>query len=149
MKTNKYFFPVAAFFTGMVFGISILGFFAFTSGPSTPAPDGGVTPINTTVAHGFFNNYLVTAAPFNQVIKGFTIDKVQLEAMNNIARENAELSGFRIYMGKDNNSMNIGIVVGVDNLGKDAVKNTIFQTQAVKMSPCPPVCDVSSPIVNN
>lgn len=149
MKTNKYFFPLTAFFTGLVFGISILGFFSFTNGPVSPAPNAGITPINATAAHVFFNNYIVTAAPFNQVIKGFTIDKVQLEAMNSIARENPELSGFRIYMGKDNNSMNIGIVVGVDNLGKDAVKNTIFQTQGQKMSPCPPVCDVNSPIVNN
>ena len=71
---------------------------------------------------------------------------VQLVAMNSLAKENSALTGFRIYYGKDNNARKIGIVVGVDNMGKDAVKNTIFNTDAPVSSPCPPICDTSSPI---
>ena len=89
------------------------------------------------------------AAPFNQVIKGFTVDKPQLDAMNSIAKENQDLTGFRIYFGKDNNGKKIGIVVGVDSSGKDALKNTIFSTDSPISSPCPPICDVSSPIIVN
>jgi hypothetical protein len=133
----------------MAIGVSVIGLYSFTSGPVSPAPAAGITPVTSTVAHGFFNNYIATATSFNQVIKGFTIDKAQLDAMNTIAKENSGLTGFRIYLGKDNNARNIGIVVGVDYLGMDAVKNTIFITDSQRLSPCPPICDVSSPIILN
>ena len=146
MKTNKYIFSVLGFLTGMVLGISTIGLLAFSNGPSASAPSGGMIPISSAVAHSYFNNYLSTATPFNQVIQGFTIDKAQLDAMNSIARENAALTGFRIYMGKDGSSKKIGIVVGIDNTGRDAVTNSIYNTEALIFSPCPPICDVSSPI---
>ena len=41
------------------------------------------------------------------------------------------------------------VVAGVDMNGNDAVKNTIFGTDAPKLGPCPPICDVSSPIILN
>ncbi|MEI7895525.1 MAG: hypothetical protein WCJ26_00710 [bacterium] len=147
MKTKKYFFTALVFLTGMVSGISIIGFMSFTSAPAMPSP--GITPLTSAVAHSYFNNYLSGATAYNQVIKGFTIDKAQLSAMNSIAAENASLTGFRIYMGKDNNSNRIGIVVGIDNAGNDAVGNTIYSTDTQSLSPCPPVCDVNSPIILN
>ncbi len=149
MKTKKYFFTVLAFIAGIVSGISMIGLLAFTNSPAPPASGTGVAPITQADAHVFFNNYMAAASPLNQIIKGFTIDKTQLEAMNNIARENPDLSGFRIYMGQDNVSRKVGIVVGVDNMGRDAVKNTIYNTESQRLSPCPPVCDVSSPIILN
>jgi hypothetical protein len=149
MKTNKYFLTVLGFFSGMAVGISIIGLFAFSSGPASPVPPAGILPITAAEAHGYFNKYMTDAVAFNQVIKGFTIDKSQLEAMNNIAKENANLAGFRIYMGKNNNSAKIGIVVGVDLAGKDALKNTIYNTESRNLSPCPPICDNSSAISNN
>jgi hypothetical protein len=147
MKTNKYFFPFMGFITGMVFGISIIGFLSFSSGPASPPQGNGIIAITTTEAHGFINKYLSEATSLNQVIKGFTIDKSQLDAMNAIAKANADLTSFRIYMGKDNSSRKIGIVVGVDNAGKDAVKNGIYNTMGSKLSPCPPICDATSPIM--
>ena len=148
MKTNKKFFTAAVFFTGLVLGISIMGLLAFTSAPSTPAPGPAINPVSSTDANLYFKNYLAGAATFNQVIKGFTIDKTQLNAMNIIAAENSTLTGFRIYMGKDNKSLNIAIIVGINSNGKDAVTNTIYKTDAPG-NPCPPVCDATSPIVQN
>jgi hypothetical protein len=106
-----------------------------------------LVPISAADAHACLTRYTANAVSFNQVIKGFTLDKSQIEAMNSISKENPNLSGFRIYMGVDKSSRKIGIVVGVDNTGKDAVKNTIYTTDLKNLSPCPPICDASSPIV--
>ena len=146
MKINKYFFTSIGFITGIVLGISIFGLLSFTSGPATPAPGSGIIAITPAQANSFFKSYMSGAASFNNVIKGFTVDKAQLEAMNTISRENPNLTGFRIYFGRDNNARKVGIVVGVDNTGMDAVKNSIFDTDSPISSPCPPICDVSSPI---
>ena len=147
MKRNKFFYSSFGFFTGMVAGISIFGLLAFAHAPAEPAPPIGIVTITPTLAHTYFKNYMADALPLNQVIKGFTVDKAQLNAMNNLSKENADLSGFRIYFGKDVNAKRVGIVVGVDALGKDAVKNSIYSTDAPISSPCPPICDVSSPII--
>ncbi|MDP1621253.1 MAG: hypothetical protein Q8M08_02830 [Bacteroidales bacterium] len=149
MKTKKLFFTVIGFISGMVIGISMIGLYSFTSGPAASAPTGGIVPITAAEANAFVRNYQADAAPLNKVIKGFTIDKEQLDAMNSIIKENPALTGFRIYLGKNIDARTIGIVVGVDNTGKDAFKNTIFNTDSKNLSPCPPICDVSSPIVIN
>jgi hypothetical protein len=148
MKTNKCFVPALGFFAGLVVGISIIGLLAFTNAPVRPAPGAGIIVITVAEAHGFVNNYLKDAAPINQVVKGFTIDKAQLAAMKSLSEENPALTGFRIYFGKDNSAKRVGIVVGVDNAGKDAVTGSILNTESQNLSPCPPVCDVNSPIVH-
>ena len=148
MKTNKYFLTVIGFLSGIVFTISFMGLFAFSSGPGSPAPVGGNVPVSAAVANGYFKNYMASAVSVNQVIKGFTVDKNQLEAMNNIAKENTTLQGFRIYMGRDNNANPVSIVVGIDGKGLDAVNNTIYNTNSPG-NPCPPVCDVASPIIKD
>ena len=145
---NKYLFTSMGFLTGLFLGISIIGLFSFTKAPFMSAPGGGIVPISSSDAHNYYKNFQSNATPFNQVINGFTIDKAQLDAMNSISRENPELMAFRIYMGKDNNSKKIAVVVGVDDAGKDAIRNTIFNTAMLNLSPCPPVCDVSSPIIS-
>jgi len=150
MKANNIFFTTTGFFSGIVAGASMVALLSFTYDPGTPVvPGGGIVPITLTEAIGYFKNFQKDAAPLNQVVKGFTIDKTQLDAMNSLAKESTTLTGFRIYMGKDNNSRKIGIVVGIDNTGKDAVKNTIFNTDSQSLSPCPPICDVNSPITLN
>jgi hypothetical protein len=146
MKTNKFFYTVIGFITGIAAGISVVGLLSFSGGPATPVPGGGLAPITTDMAHSYLLKYLSDAAPVATVVKGFTIDKIQLDAMNAIAKENPDLAGFRIYMGKDNAAKRIGIVIGVDANGNDAIKNTVFSTDAAKLSPCPPICDVTSPI---
>jgi hypothetical protein len=141
MKKHRYFFPVFGFLGGMVAGMALIGLWAFT-----PAAGTGMVAISVTEAKTYLNNYLVDAAPVSGVIKGFTIDKEQFDAMNAIAKENTGISGFRIYMGKDNASRKIGIVVGIDALGKEAVTGKIYGTDSKSLSPCPPMCDVNSPI---
>ncbi len=149
MKTNKIFFTAFGFIAGMVCGISMIGILAFKNGQTNSDPTPGVTPIAASDAHNYCKNFQSGAVPLNLVIKGFSIDKSQLDAMNNIIRENPALTGFRIYLGKDNTAKKIGIVVGVDNAGLDAVKNTIYNTDAKNLSPCPPICDNNSPIFLN
>ncbi|MCX6266212.1 MAG: hypothetical protein NTW16_02490 [Bacteroidetes bacterium] len=146
MKTNKYFIPALGFFAGLALGTTIIGLFAFTNGPGTAAPGAGTTLISSAEANGFIKKYLSGTVPMNQVIKGFTVDKSQLDAMNTIAKSNPDLASFRIYLGKDNNAKNIGIVVGVDNAGQDAVRSGIYSTEGPRVSPCPPICDATSPI---
>jgi glyceraldehyde-3-phosphate dehydrogenase/erythrose-4-phosphate dehydrogenase len=69
--------------------------------------------------------------------------------MNNIFQENSNLAGFRIYFGKDNNSNNVAIVVGVNSNGTDAVNNPIYSFVSQNTNACPPVCDSNSPITRN
>ena len=146
MKTNKYLLTLAGFLAGTVFGITTIVFLSFTNGPAAPAPGAGAVRLSAAEAHTFFVSYISGAVPYNQVMKGFNVGKSQLDAMNAIAAENPSLTGFRIYFGKDNDSRTIGIVVGVDNTGIDAIKNSIFSTDGAKPGPCPPICDVASPI---
>ena len=147
MKTNKYIFSVMGFLTGTVFGISIICFMSFTNSQASPGQASSLISITTTQAHTYFTNYMANAVPYNQVIKGLNIDKAALTAMNSISVENPALAGFRIYFGKDGNGKNIGIVVGVDGSGLDDVKSSVINTDSPKTSPCPPICDVNSPII--
>ena len=145
MKTTRYISIIIGFFSGIVSAVSLMGLYAFSGAPGSAGSPAGIIPVSAAVANAYYKNYMAGAVNFNQVIKGFTLDKNQLDAMNNIARENAALTKFRIYMGKDNNGKQIAIVVGVDGRGLDAVSNTIYNTDAPG-NPCPPVCDADSPI---
>ena len=149
MKTNKYFYTALVFLTGIISVISIVGLLAFKNAPATSASGSGIAPISATDANQYFKNYIAGATSYNHVIDGLVIDKTQLDAMNAIAQENTSLTGFRIYFGKDNNSNNVAIVVGVNSSGKDAVGNTIYSTASYSTNACPPVCDNTSPIIRN
>jgi hypothetical protein len=149
MKTNKFVLTAIGFLTGIVLGISAMGLFAFAKGPVSSGTGTGVTSITAAQANSYFKNYISGAQSYNQVIKGFMVDRNQLNAMNNLVTENSGLTGFRIYMGIDNNSRKIGIVVGIDSNGKDAVNNTIYNTDSPNNNPCPPLCDSNSPVILN
>jgi hypothetical protein len=149
MKANKYFFSVAGFLAGIGSGLAIMGLLAFSNHPGSSASGGGMTPVSAAEANSYYKNYMAGASPMNQVVKGFTIDRIQLDAMNAIAQENSGLAGFRIYMGVDAGGRRTAIVVGVESSGRDAVGNSIFNTDAPNSNPCPPVCDNSSPITVN
>jgi len=130
----------------MALGISILFLSGFNSNPVMPPPAGSVNPISVPDANAAVRKQLAVAKPLNAVLIGFSVDKAQVEAMNNLIKENPSLEAFRIYKGIDNNSKTIAIVVGVDLAGKDAVKNTVYATESKAADPCPPLCDQSSPI---
>ena len=141
MKTKTLLSTGFGFLTDLIAGNSKSGLLASSGG------SGAVnSPVDATVANTYVKNYLAGASTTNAVVKGFTLDKAQLDAMNSINKENPLLTIFRIYMGKDNNAQRVAIVVGVDSTGRDAVNNTIYMTASVSSSPCPPVCDAASPI---
>jgi hypothetical protein len=147
MKSNKYFFPGLGFAAGILFGFAIIALYSFTSGPAS-AGGGAIVPISAADAKTYVSNYMSDATAVNDIIKGFTIARGQLDAMNAIAKENPGVAGFRVYLGKDNEARNVGIVIGIDGQGKDALNGKVYNTDAGSLSPCPPVCDVSSPIAN-
>lgn len=146
MNTRKYFYIVIGFATGAIFSLSLLGLFAFTSGPNMPGAPAGLVKITKDQAQTFVNNYLTDAAPIAEPVKGFTLQRAQLDAMNKLVQENSALTGFRIYLGKDANAAGVGIVVGLDKSGSDALSGSIYSTDGSGVSPCPPICDATSPI---
>jgi hypothetical protein len=149
MKMNKFAFTALGFVSGIISGITIFALVAFTSSPPSAPTGGPITPISATTANQYFKNYNSTATSFNNVLKGFTLDKSNLDAMNNIFQQNSALAGFRIYFGKDNSSNNVAIVVGVTTSGTDAVTNLIYSFTSQNTNACPPVCDNNSPITKN
>jgi len=92
-------------------------------------------------------SYLREALPTNLVVKGMVLMKPQFEAMNKLYWENPELSGFRIYFGKDTAGIQKAIVVGIDEAGKDVVSGSVFSTPGDATGLCPRFCDDQSPLV--
>ena len=134
---------------GIIIGISIMAMLSFTKNDDKVNLRTGVIPISSSQANTYFRNYMSTSSSFNGVIKGYTVDKNQLDAMTLLSIENRNLTGFRIYNGKDENSEKMSIVVGIDNEGKDATSNSIYNTDSPTAQPCPTLCDLSSSIIND
>ncbi|HMG16628.1 MAG TPA: hypothetical protein VK590_14320 [Saprospiraceae bacterium] len=149
MKTNKNYFNGIGFLLGTLFGVMAMVLVSFNNDTRKLETREGIISITSTQANNYCKNYLTKAENFNQILKGFMVDKAQLLAMNSISSENPGLAGFRIYMGKDSNNAKIGIVVGIDINGRDAVNNSIFNTDSPSSGPCPTVCDNSSPIISD
>jgi hypothetical protein len=147
MKNNSK--PVMiAFVSGLLLGTFVLGLLSFSASPTIPVTLPGASKISIQDARMFFNSYYQKAVPSNERIKGFAVNKEQLSAMNSLSSENPSLNGFRVYMGLDNNSAGVGIVVGIDNTGKDNM-NSIYKTSSGGSGPCPTICDLSSSIISN
>jgi hypothetical protein len=133
---------VVTFVSGVILGVGALVLLSFTGVVTSQ----GISKISIQEAQANFNRYYQTATPTNQVIKGFAINKDQLDAMNRLSVENPNLAGFRLYMGLDNNSAAMGIIVGIDNTGKDNTAS-IYKASASVSGPCPTICDQSSSII--
>jgi hypothetical protein len=144
---KKIFTPVTfAFFSGTVVGITLFALIAFTMGSPVPSPP-VKSPLTVTEARAYLVNYLKTATKSDQIIKGVAIDKVQLDKMNRLLRDNANLVGFRIFLGLDDHANQVGIIVGINSTGADAVTtDSIYCTSRTYVGPCPPTCDRNSPI---
>jgi hypothetical protein len=148
MKKSSFAIVMAAFVSGIILGASAIAWFSFTVANPSAAAVQGVSKISVQDARSSFNRYFQAATPLNVVLKGFNINKEQLDALNRLSTENPALTGFRVYMGIDSFSAAVGIVVGVDNLGKDNT-NSIYRTSAGSSGPCPTICDQSSGITTN
>jgi hypothetical protein len=147
MKKNQFTLIAATFITGIIIGMSAITLFSFTSSSPVPASTPPVSKISVTDAKVFFKTYYDKTPPVNAVIKGFSITKEHLAALNNLSNENPALTAFRIYMGYDASAGNIGLVVGVDGSGQD-ITTSIYRAAAGSSGPCPTVCDANSPITS-
>jgi len=144
MKMTKFTFAALTFVSGIVLGISVMGLFSFTSPNPATAALQGVSKIGVPEAYTLFHGYYDNASSTNQVVKGFSISKEQLSAINYLSNENPSLSSFRVYMGFDETIGNVGIVVGVNSTGQD-VTNSIYKAPG-GAALCPTICDVASGI---
>jgi len=144
MKMTKFTFAALTFVSGIVLGISVMGLFSFTSPNPATAALQGVSKIGVPEAYTLFHGYYDNASSTNQVVKGFSISKEQLSAINYLSNENPSLSAFRVYMGFDETIGNVGIVVGVNSAGQD-VTNSIYKAPG-GAALCPTICDVASGI---
>lgn len=135
------------FFAGLIAGMVTMAALAFTLKPDgVPAKD-GIEPISVSQGNAMLKNYLREAQATNMVAKGMVVMKPQFEAMNKLYWENPELTGFRIYFGKDTAGLPKAIVVGIDEGGKDAVTGSLYSTPGDATGLCPRFCDDQSPLV--
>jgi hypothetical protein len=147
MKKNKFTIISAAFFIGAIFGISLFAVLSFSKPTAPPLPNQPLDIIDTLAAKKLFYNYYNSTGPIPTTFKGFMVDRLQLEAMNNLVNYDRTLTGFRLYMGMTDSGERVGIVVGVNDRLSDA-PGRIYQTASVNSGPCPFICDETSPITN-
>ena len=146
MTKNKVKVPVITFLAGVLFGFSLLGFYAFTTEPAGFPQSGEGDLISAVEANKYFRKYYDNAKVFDQKLKGVSINRDQLEAMMKLYKDARGAEAFRVYRGVKNNA-SVGIVVGVDSRGTDMSKN-IYVTSSSNSGGCPPVCDSDSPITS-
>jgi hypothetical protein len=153
MKKNKMAMVSVTFILGAVFGISLFALLSFVRTPNPPLPNPLLNPIQTAEANRLFHYYYDSATSLNAKIEGFYVDRPQLEALNELAK-NTALVGFRIYLGKTAPASKdtLSIIVGVTSKMLDdvpvatGVNGKIYRTESRKAGPCPPMCDRTSPI---
>jgi hypothetical protein len=56
----------------------------------------------------------------------------------------ADVASVRVYLAIDDNNVQKLVLVGVDANGKDLIDESHIITD--KTSPCPPICDINSPL---
>jgi hypothetical protein len=147
MKKNKIALVTVPFIIGTIFGIAVFTVLSFVKDDAPADPPQQVSPISAADANALVKRYLSSAVPLNTPVRGYYINLQQLDAMNRLAIVYPSLAGFRIYIGKASDDSQVGIIVGVDNKGIDAVANGIYSTNSPQPGPCPPFCDSSSPII--
>lgn len=136
------------FLSGLAAGMLLFVLFSFSSG-KTASRGENVTNVTLSEAQAYFGNYMNSAAPINEVLKGISIDVNQLEAMNQLKGQNPLISSFRLYFGKDNAGNDVGLVVGVDANRNDITDGTIYSTAAWNFNLCPVICDAAGLITGN
>lgn len=149
MKKNQFTLMAVTFLSGVILGIAALGLYSFTAtGPDPAFQLQNVTKISAKDAQTLIKNYAGSAVATNGVVKGFALNRDQLAGMNQLAKENPALTGFRVYLGFDDNSNTVGIIVGINSSGQD-VTSSIYRSVARGSGPCPTICDGASSLIAN
>jgi hypothetical protein len=149
MKKNQLTLMAVTFISGAILGIAALGLYSFTTtGPDPAFQVQSLTKISAKDAQTLMKNYLGGAVATSGVVRGFALNKDQLAAMNQLAKENTTLTGFRVYLGYDDNSNSVGIIVGISSSGQD-VTSSIYKTAFKGSGPCPTICDGASSLIAN
>jgi len=147
MKKNQFTLMAVTFISGIIIGVAAIGLYSFKSTSDVPQVAMQIgNKISATDAKTLIGNYLGQAVATNQVIKGFAVNKDQLAAMNQLAKENPALTGFRLYIGSDANSASVGIIVGINSSGQD-VTSSIYKSSFKSSGPCPTICDATSSLL--
>ncbi|NVO18516.1 MAG: hypothetical protein HXX13_02385 [Bacteroidetes bacterium] len=134
------------FISGLLVGASAIALLSFTGVVNTPSSTPAYGKTSVQDAQASYRRYASKTSALNDLVKGFALNKEELNAMNSLITENPSLIGFRVYMGLDNSLAPIGIVVGIDNAGKDNL-NSIYKTSGSSSGPCPTLCDQTSTII--
>jgi hypothetical protein len=136
---------------GLGIGVGITIFFYSVFSVIPPGKQSKIMTLSeakTSVQNGLNSK----TALYCDTLRAWTISREQYDAMilinNNASPISMPSNGFRIYPGVDVSLGQIGIVVGVDVSGKDAVSGTIVSTAWANSGPCPTQCDATSPIMN-
>ena len=96
--------------------------------------------ITATQVHDYMKAFASNdARPFNDTLKGFTVDLQQYYAMQCLLSKNSSLKGFRIIFGDDKINKFMTIIDGVDSSGRDD-KTLFYNVLPGTSGPCPPIC---------
>ncbi len=127
-----------AFVAGTIFGISLLAVVSFVN-PAPPSP----APITPDEAKTLVTAYRNTAhgSPY-----AFKVDENMFAAMKSLNDLDKDIKEFRIYLGIENKSDTLGVVVALNKQGRDDLSKPLTRTVSQHSGMCPPVCDSQSPI---
>lgn len=97
----------------------------------------------STDAGTFIKGLDISAQPYNDKLKGFTIDIQQFYAMQCLYNLNQGLGGFRIYFTYENSTETASVVAGVLGTGLDdrSLYFNVNNLNPKTSGPCPPACD--------
>jgi hypothetical protein len=142
MEKKKFLRMVLPFIAGAAVGFGVWALYSFTQSQSIVP---GVGKITVADAHTYAQNYYNAATVPTEKIKGFTIDKGGLSAMNSILAATPTAAGFRIYFGTNASGAGLWIMCGMDPSGADMTAN-IYSSQSGTVGLCPKICDINSPV---
>jgi hypothetical protein len=152
MKKSKFTLVTVVFIFGLVVGSVAITFLSSSNPVSTPAPSPAYTTITADSANKLFKLYYNGVSALNDKVKGFSLDKEQVNALYAMANDPAyRIIGFRVYFGMDKARQRLTMIVGIQSDSTDfaasgSANKSVYVTTSRKSSPCPPSCDKNSPI---
>lgn len=112
---------------------------------SIDPPAGIVLVKSVDEARQLSRNYTTRADTPRVPVTAVYVDRLQMQAMQLLMEANPDLSGCRIIFASEDDGSSTAVVVGVDE-GLNDQTDTIYKTASPVPGPCPPMCDIDSPI---